>query len=317
MAEWLVERGIGEDRAVLVRDGQLIAAKLDWPGRLAPGLVEDAVLIHRATGSKRGTARFANGEEALVDGLPQHASQGAAIRLRVVRSAVPERHRAKAARARPTNDPHCAAPGLDRLPGARVVRRIEGWEEVWLEAWDGLVPFAGGSLVIEPTAAMTVIDIDGNLPPRELALEAVREVAGAIRRLDLSGPIGIDFPGLTGKADRRVVDEALAAALADWPHEATAMNGFGFVQLVARMERPSLLQRIQADRPGAAARLLLRRAEAVADPGMLLLACHPAVAAAIDPDWLADLRRRTGRSLRLEPDAGLALSGGFAQAVSA
>ena len=314
MAEWLVEAGIGETRALLVDRGEVLAARLDWPGRLAAGLVEDAILIARAAGSRRGTARFANGEEALVDQLPVDAQEGAPIRLKVTRSALAEAGRLKRAQARPTGDAPCPAPS----PLGKIIPCFPAglWDEVWAEAWDGSVDFAGGMLTITPTPAMTVIDIDGDLPARSLALAAVAPLAASIRRLDLAGSIAIDFPTLADKADRQAVDTALAAALQGWPHERTAMNGFGLVHLVARLERPSLLHRLAMNRNRAAALMLLRRAEQVRDPGsQLLLTAHPDVRHAVIPEWETELARRAGRAIRWQDDTSLAPESGFAQAL--
>ncbi len=320
---WYVEEGIGETRAIEVVRDQIVAARLDWPGRLVAGQIEDAVLVSRASGSKRGTARFANGAEALVDRLQPDASEGAPIRLEVIRGPIAERGRLKLAQARPTNTAVRPAQSLvDRLKSegrdAKLVRRfpVDGWDELFAEAWEQEISFSGGSLAFSPTPAMLLIDVDGDLPPHALAVAAVQPLAVALERFDCGGSIGIDFPTLQHKDHRKAVDDSLTKALKHWAHERTAMNGFGFVHIAARLKRPSLLDLITISRVGAAARLLLRRAEAVTEPGALLLTAHPGVRAKVKDEWLAELARRSGREIRLESDPKLAIGGGFAQGIT-
>ena len=322
MAEWLVEEGIGEDRAIRLKGERIVAARVAWPGELATGLVEDAVLISRPAGSRRGIARFANGEEALVDRLPPAASEGAPIRLEVARPALGEHSRRKLAQAKPIEAPPRLPPTLaERLRAeghaVRIVREFPACDgsELAAEAFAGEVAFVGGSLQFSLTPAMLLIDIDGTLDARSLALAAVAPLAESLRRFDVGGSIGIDFPTLAAKADRRAVDEALAAALDDWPHERTAMNGFGFVQLVARLDRPSLLHRATFQRAGMAARGLLRQAERLQGAGAILLSGHPALERQLKPEWLAELARRSGREVRWETNPALALEAPQAQLV--
>ena len=325
--EWLVEAGIGETRAILLEHGEIRAARVQWDEGLLPGLIAEAQIVGLGAGGTRGTARFADGAEALVDHLPAGTSQGARLMLRVTRAAIAERGRGKLAQARAAfGEAPCAAPPLIDTLGpepARVVNAIDtafdtaGWADLVDEALSGTIGFPGGSLMVSPTPAMTLIDVDGALPPRALALAAVPAIVAALARFDLAGSIGIDFPTLAQKADRQAVDVALATALAECGYrgERTAMNGFGFVQLVSRLERPSMIALYAARPVSAAARVLLRRGERVAEPGALLLTAHPAVARAVRAEWLDELARRTGRDVRWAEDASLAPAAAFAQAV--
>ncbi len=324
LAEWLVEEGIGEHRAVLLDGAEIAAARLHWPGSLVPGQVEGAKLVVRRAGTPRGAALFGNGERAHVDGLPALASEGSTIRLEVTRMRLSESGGTKVAQCRPSDKPLQPALGLAgqlRAEGkdARVVRRFPDeadWSGLWDEADRQSVEFTNGRLHLSPTPAMLLIDVDGEDDAVVLAKAAVKAIARTLRRFDLGGNIGIDFPTIPAKASRQGIDKALDEALADWPHERTAMNGFGFVQIVSRLERPSLLNLIAKNTASAKARALLRDAELIDEPGDILLSCVNWVAKAMKEEWLTELSRRTGRSARLEIDTKKAdLESCFVQAV--
>ncbi len=317
MAEWLIEDGIGERRALLVEAGEVRAARLHWPGETRAGEHHEARLTAKAKGASRGTATLENGREVLVDHLPAGVTEGAEGTVRITRAPIAERGRLKLAQGRWSKA--ADGPGTPPTDGEPVRAFDAGlWEEVWHAASSGSIAFAGGEILCSVTPAMTVIDIDGDLPPRELALAAIPAIAKALRWFDLGGNIGIDFPTIEAKADRRAVDEALARALTDWPHESTAMNGFGFVQIVARLEGPSLSHRFATSRVGLCARYALRIAERAQGVGpAVLLTVHPALKAKIKPDWLEELVRRTGREVRIETDPSLALEAPSAQILSA
>lgn len=331
MAEWLIERGIGESRAILVEHGRIIAARVHWPGGLEPGLVAEAQIVHRRAGSRRGTARFEGGAEALVDGLPADATEGARLLLRITRAGLGERDRAKLPQAKPAPGarPRAAPDLAERLAASPwplheampADGRLDaaGWPELAGEAFAGTVAFPGGALTIHPTPAMTLIDIDGALEPRALALAAAPAIAATLDRLELAGSVGIDFPTLASRADRLAVDAALGEALDQlplWRGERTAINGFGLVQLVAKRESAGFGALYALHPAAAAARMLLRRAEQVREPGTLLLTASHIVREAVRPDQEAELARRTGRALEWATDRALAPDGAFAQAVT-
>jgi ribonuclease G len=321
LAEWLVEEGIAEHRAIRLDGDVITEARVQWPGELSAGAVADAVLVSRSRGASRGTVRFPSGEEALIDRLPASAAEGATIRVEVTRPALSESGRSKRARVRlstlPTSNPTLVEQLRAQGHDARIVHRFAGsdWDELVAEAFAAEVTFAGGALQFSPTPAMLLVDVDGTLAPRALALSAAPVLAASLRRFDCGGSIGVDFPTLSAKADRKAVDEVLASVLSEWSHERTAMNGFGFVQIVSRLERPSLLYRAAFKRAAMAARLLFRRAEALEGAGAILLTGNPSLEAELTPDLLSQLARRTGREIRWEARPGLAIEAPQAQLV--
>jgi hypothetical protein len=86
LAEWLVEPGSARARNP-GGSGEVLATLRAGGGRKRTGRDK---LIARTANSKRGTARFVSGEEALVDNLP-HETSKAHLRLVVTRAAMAER----------------------------------------------------------------------------------------------------------------------------------------------------------------------------------------------------------------------------------
>ena len=158
---------------------------------------------------------------------------------------------------------------------------------------------------------MTMIDIDGWLVPDKLAQMGAWAASRAIRRLDIGGPIGIDFPTLKGREARQQIDSILAEYLPS-PAERTAMNGFGFVQVVRPRPRASLID-LAADRAAFEARALLRRV--ASEIGAIRLVAHPSVVRLLEaqPDWLDRLARQVGGTVTLRSDPSLAMWAGHAE----
>jgi hypothetical protein len=310
LAEWLYEAGIGEARAALVEHGAIRIARIE-PDDAAPrvGAIVPARLVEITAKGREGLVALAGGGEALLSPLPAGITQGAALTVEITRAALPERGRAKRARAAPAPAGAAERPGPDLL--ARItasglpVRRLlphqpddleaAGWSEVLEEARTGEIAFAGGALRIALTPAMTLIDVDGQPPLDRLACAAAEAAARAIERHGIGGSIGIDFPTLEGRAARQAVAAAIDAHLPP-PFERTAMNGFGFLQIVRRRRRPSLPELIRDDPAGASLRAALRRIERTPPPGVRECPLPPAELRLIRarPDWAEALARRTG-----------------------
>ncbi|GGB39516.1 hypothetical protein GCM10011380_31290 [Sphingomonas metalli] len=314
MAEWLYEAGIGEARAALVdADGHILIAAIE-PDDAGPlvGAVHAARLVEILPG-RTARAALATGEEVLVAKLPHGLAQGRSVTVEIVREAIPEPGRRKPPRAVVTDA--APAPGPDlaariaatghpvRTLRAHEADRLEqaGWSEVLEEAMTGDIAFPGGALILSPTPAMTLFDIDGAPPLEALALAGASAVAAAIVRHGIGGSIGIDFPTIEAKAPRHAVAAAIDAGLPQ-PFERTAVNGFGFLQIVRPRPRASLPERLRGDPGAAAARALLRRIEREppGGPRHHRVPAPVARALAARPDWLAELARRTGVDHRME-----------------
>jgi hypothetical protein len=316
LPEWLIERGIGETRLALVEDGEIVEARIDLDGIAPVGSVLAARLAETGSGGRNAIATAEDGAEYLLPRGAPGVSQGGALTIEVTRSVIPGAEPWKRALARTTDKPLQAPLPLTgrqlAFPSPIDELGKAGWNDIIDEARTGIVSFAGGELRISPTPAMTLIDVDGFLTPDELAVAGAAAAARAIRRLDIGGSIGIDLPTAGSKAARQHAAAAIDAVLPQ-PFERTAVNGFGFVQIVRPRQRASLIELAQ-DRALFEARALMRRA-ALDAAGAKRLAAHPAVVAVIEarPEWMEALSRQVGGAVSLRADAALPISGGYAE----
>jgi len=193
---------------------------------------------------------------------------------------------------------------------------------------------AGGSLIIQPTAALTAIDVNtgGHVEgggPEETALatnlEAAAEIARQMRLRNLSGMLMVDFVPMKRRPHQAEVLARLRAAVAD---DRLPVHVLGFTPLgVVEMTRPrhgeTLAERLGATcptcggggrvrSPATVAAEVLRRVlrEARKSPGAAIeAAAPPAVVETLRTAMakaLAGTEERLGAPLRLRADAALA-----------
>jgi ribonuclease G len=310
LPEWLIERGIGETRAALIESGEIAEARVLLEGVVPAGSVIEAKL------GKAGPPALAvsEGREYLLPKGASGVTEGARFAMEVTREAIPGPEPWKRPLGR-VSDASASTIALEgrmlAFPSPDDPLGRAGWGDLIDEARTGIVRFAGGELRVSPTPAMTLIDVDGTLPPVELALAAAKAAVRAIRRHGIGGSIGIDFPTLVGKEHRQAVGETIDSLLAQ-PFERTAVNGFGFLQIVRPRRHASLFE-LAADRAAFEARSLLR--SAARETGAIRIAAHPAVAAVLErnPGWLDRLSRQVGGPVTLRSEPSLPIHGGHAQ----
>lgn len=305
----LVEAAPGATRA-LVLDGETVVeahlSRADDP--LPVGLIAPARLADR----QQGVVVLA-GAEAQLAPVPADWPEGQTRLVEVLRAGRPDGVRDKQARVAAHEGPARPAPDLAAMlvaAGHRVTPvpahgpdalAEAGWDMAVEEAVSGRIDFPGGRLLVAPTPAMLVIDVDGTGDLARLAEAAARAVAALIRRHGIGGPVVVDFPSLGGRSARAAVDAVLAETLPP-PFEKTAMNGFGLVQIIRPRRQLSLIEQVRL--PGFAALELLRRAQRLVGPVRIeaqasvidWLSAHPAL--------IADCARLTGGPLALQARDG-------------
>lgn len=180
-----------------------------------------------------------------------------------------------------------------------------------------VVPLAGGgSIVIEPTEALTSIDVNSgrgnqNGSHEEMALqtnlEAAREVARQLRLRDLGGLVVVDFIDLRSHRSRRALEKAVREALkADRARTTVGrISPNGLLEINRQRLRQALEQRTHRPCPTCAGTgrvpsldalglNIVRRIEARAASGRLLrvkVELHPEVADAVQNARRADFAR--------------------------
>jgi ribonuclease G len=132
------------------------------------------------------------------------------------------------------------------LVGAADPFGATGAAEQLEQALQPSVPLAGGgSLIIQPTAAFTAIDVNGGgRRALEANLAAAREIARQLRLRRIGGTVVVDFIDLPARAARARVLAALRAALAHDPApvQAFSMSRFGLVEISRKRTGPSLAE---------------------------------------------------------------------------
>ncbi len=210
---------------------------------------------------------------------------------------------------------------LKPLLGERLSIALAAWDESIEEQVAALaspsIDLAGGArLHVEPTRALTAIDVDAGSAVASRQGKAVAhlavnravigDVARQIRLRNLSGAILVDFAGLPARR-REALGTALSAALAEDPLRPRLLGftGLGLAEIVRPRVHPPLHEMLSG--PHAAGLAALRRIVTEGAPHRAVsLRAAPEIVAALESDGeaLADLARRCGRPLMLRSNPG-------------
>ena len=120
--------------------------------------------------------------------------------------------------------------------------------------------------------------------------------------------------GALSPEEAAVIAAAQIDKILPQPFERTAVNGFGFVQIIRKRERASLIELLREDPVRAAAMALLRQGERwrsgnAAGGGPVTLSANPSVTGLIHRNrhWVEMLEKRRGGVVTLAADASLSM----------
>ncbi|TWA62024.1 ribonuclease E/ribonuclease G [Azospirillum brasilense] len=265
--------GSGPERAELARRIQDIAPGAGWIVRAGAATAPDGLLVaesdalHLAWRSIRDAAERGGGPALLLPGpdAPRRAliEHGAAVPSRIIVDDVAlardlagwcaDRAPDLEERVEPFDARLLAAPsdGRQRLFDLRDL-------DAEIETLLGTrVPLSGGgSLVIERTEAMTVVDVNagerGN--PLDVNLEAAAEVARQLRLRNAGGIVVVDFVNMRNRGDAERLLNALSRAVEDDPAQTQVygLSKLGLVEMTRARRGTALADLLGAVRTAAA-----------------------------------------------------------------
>ncbi len=343
----LIEENIGETRAAVVDNGRLVELHVDRWSEAGARAIEGEVYRGRVRRIEPAlNAAFVDlgvGEDGFLPfgkaGRPKGFHEGAAIGVRISREAHADKGpNLTRCDVEDGDAPDCIEPApilaqrLARLHGdAEVVWADEAdfdMEAAFEEALDPAVPVpGGGSLYIEPTRALTAIDVDadgrkgqGNAAKlaQQLNVSAAKEAARQVRLRGLGGIIAIDFVNMRAQPDRKSVEQALRGGFRrDRAKVDVAPLSQFCVAELARQRRSRSLAEIRCDADGrlsveTCALAALRRLEGEARHARsrpLVLTVSPEVHGWLEADeigWREALTDRIGPRFSTAESADLA-----------
>lgn len=290
---------------------------------VSEGAILGVRIIRAAQGGKgpRLSAHLAPDAQAMVDSLPPGRGAGGSSTLLKRGPGAIERMAAALPGAPMWVDDPALAAALRPALGQRIAIRTPVFDDDLLGQIDALAQLdmvlpSGARLSFHPTPALVAIDVDtGAAAGSHFAINRalLPVLARQIRLRNLSGAILVDLAGLPARR-RSALGPALAEALADDPGRPRLLGftALGLAEIVRPRVHPPLHELLTGPHAAGLAALRAIAAAASADPSrMMALRAAPAVVSMLQCDQpaLADLARRTGRTLILRSDPSLAANG--------